>query len=76
MVGVLVDLGPLSPALLPDNHALIIRTGGQDVPKPTTECYLANIKRPSSTVNDRKEQCCGSGPGLDPDPGGQKWPTK
>ncbi len=24
----------------------------------------------------RIRQCCGSGYGLDPDPGGQKWPTK
>jgi hypothetical protein len=46
MVGVLVDLGPLSPALLPDNHALVIRTGRQDVPEPTKECYFENIKQP------------------------------
>ena len=34
VVGVLVYLGPLSPALLPDDHSLVVGARGQDVPEP------------------------------------------
>ena len=34
MVSVLVDLGPLAPTLLPDDHTPVVRTGGEDVAKP------------------------------------------